>query len=99
MSEIVKDGDVVTIIPDGDIVSDKVQSLREDIDSVIDSFGTVRVDLKSVGLLDSSGIGVLISTQNKLSKSSGELKIINTPDDIYKMFSIMRLNKHFDVTC
>lgn len=97
MSEIVKGDGFVTLIPASDIVSVKVVELKDEIDHIIDDYDKIVLDFKSVTIIDSSGIGVLISTQNRLKKKNGELKVINVSDDIHSMFKIMRLDKHFEI--
>ena len=98
MSEVIRAEGSVTVIPDGDIVADKVGALREELSLIVEDSSTLVLDLRSVTMIDSSGIGVLISTQNKLKSKGGEMRIINTATDIYKMFVIMRLDKHFEIS-
>ena len=98
MSEIIKNSsETVKLIPSEDIVATKVAELRDEIDGLIEEFKHVELDFKSINIIDSSGIGVLISTQNKLLKVGGSLKVVNVSKDINSMFKIMRLDKHFDI--
>jgi anti-anti-sigma regulatory factor len=48
-------------------------------------------------MVDSVGIGVIIATHNSLDQKGGKLRVINIADDIYGLFSTMRLDRHFSV--
>lgn len=99
MSEIKRDSDSVTVVPAVDIVAGEVQSFRAELLALInEKMLKITVDLSAVEMIDSSGIGVFISAQNSLKKLGGALKVVNISDDILKMFKIMRLDKHFEVS-
>ena len=55
------------------------------------------VDINDVGMIDSVGLGVLIATHNSLQKNDGVLNVINASENIYKLFKVMRLDRHFKV--
>jgi anti-sigma B factor antagonist len=98
MSKVNKEGNKATVIPEADIVAGEVQNFRTELVGLINENIThITVDLDNVEMIDSSGIGVFISTQNSLKKASGALKVANVSQDILKMFKIMRLDKHFEV--
>lgn len=99
MSKIEKNGKEATVIPQADIVAAEVQNFRTELLNLVNN-GTLQiaVDLERVEMIDSSGIGVFISAQNSLKKQNGSLKVVNVSADILKMFRIMRLDKHFEVT-
>lgn len=94
MNKILRDNAVTTLIPSGDVVSDKVCLLSQNITDIVDDCTQIVVDMAAVSEIDSSGIGVLVSTQNRLLKVGGSLKVVNVADDIFTMFKIMRLDKH-----
>lgn len=99
MGEKRRDGDSVVLLPDSDIVAGEVQSFRGELLALVgEGVSKVTVDLGKVEMIDSSGIGVFISAQNSLKKAGGGLKVVNVSDDILKMFRIMRLDKHFEVS-
>lgn len=98
MSEVIRDGEETTIIPEGDIVADEVNQLQKIVTEQQENCRMMTIDFKNVTIIDSSGIAVLIGVQNNLSANNGILKIINVNDDIYMMFEIMRLSQHFSIT-
>jgi anti-sigma B factor antagonist len=98
MSDIIKKGNQVTIRPDDDIISSSADILMAELLELIkDSPEEVTVDLSGVNMVDSSGISVLLSTHKSLSKSGGELRVINVSVNIYKLFTFMHLDQHFTV--
>jgi len=99
MNEIEKDGLNATVIPDKDITGASLSELRDDLILLVGDFKVITVDFCNVELIDSAGIGLLISTQNALTKLYHSLKIVNVNNDIYAMFKTMHLDNHFDITC
>ncbi len=55
------------------------------------------INLKKVSYIDSSGIGVLISSLSNLKKAGGSLKIINVYDSVKKVFELTKLTSFFDI--
>ncbi|OGV55578.1 MAG: hypothetical protein A2017_14570 [Lentisphaerae bacterium GWF2_44_16] len=99
MSKIEKKGNEATVIPQADVVAAEVQNFRTELLNLVNNgIFQIKVDLEKVEMIDSSGIGVFISAQNSLKKQNGSLKVVNVSADILKMFRIMRLDKHFEVT-
>ena len=98
MSESVQNGEAV-LNPDKDIIASESRKLREQMQNLVEE-GALRItiNMEKVELVDSSGIGVLVGIQNALKNKGGELKIVNVSQDIYKMFKIMRLDKHITIS-
>ncbi len=98
MSEVKRENGVLTIIPEKDIVSEEINVLKlEIIELIEEEVMDIVLDLKSVNMIDSSGIGVIITTRNSLAKSNKKLKVINIEKDILRMFKIMKLERHFEI--
>jgi len=55
------------------------------------------VNLGKVGYIDSSGIGVLISSLSQLKKVGGGMKIINVQASVKKVFELTKLTSFFDI--
>ncbi len=55
------------------------------------------VNLDKVSYIDSSGIGVLISSLSQLKKVGGGLKIINVYASVKKVFELTKLTSFFDI--
>jgi anti-anti-sigma factor len=67
------------------------------LSAVDSSEGTLIIDLDGVNMVDSVGIGVIIAVYNSLSQANRQLKVVNVAQDIFGLFSTMRLNRRFTV--
>ncbi|MGD9825395.1 STAS domain-containing protein [Desulfobacter sp.] len=98
MSEIVTDVDQTTVKPGEDVVASMAEGFKGELLSAVNaSQGNLVIDLGGVNMVDSVGIGVIIAAYNSLSQSNRQLKVINVAQDIYGLFSTMRLNRRFTV--
>ena len=98
MSIINKDGNQVIVKPGRDVVASMANEFRAELNSQIqESPSELVIDLSGVEMVDSVGIGVIIATHNSLDQKGGKLKVINIAEDIYGLFSTMRLDRHFTV--
>lgn len=98
MSIIKKDGNQVIVKPGKDVVASMANEFRAELNSQIqESPSELVIDLSGVEMVDSVGIGVIIATHNSLDQKGGKLKVINIAEDIYGLFSTMRLDRHFTV--
>ena len=61
------------------------------------SKNNIIVNLDKVSYVDSSGIGVLISSLSQLKKVGGGLKIINVYASVKKVFELTKLTSFFDI--
>jgi anti-anti-sigma factor len=98
MSEIQRSGKEAVVIPTQDIVAAQTRELHQELLELVQAgVEQVQIDLSAVEMIDSSGLGVIISTQNSLQNRSGSLRVVNASDNILKLFRIMRLDSHFQV--
>jgi len=98
MNEIITIGDQTIVKPGEDVVASMADAFKEELLSAVNSSqGTLVIDLDGVSMVDSVGIGVIIAAYNSLSQSNRQLKVINVAQDIYGLFSTMRLNRRFTV--
>ena len=73
-------------------------SLQKLITELIDSdFQTLLVDMANVNIINSSGLGMLISAYSHLKKANKELKLINVPGKVLKLLQITQFDKIFDI--
>ncbi len=100
MSHIERKDGVVTIKPGIDIVASKCEELKaEFLDIVNSGEKKIIIDLSGTEMIDSSGLGLLISTRNSLTDAGGdEVEIINISSDIMQLFKVMRLDNHFTLS-
>ena len=83
----------------GDIVAAKVPELRLHLRALVEGgeHGLV-LDLSKVGMVDSVGIGLLISVHNTLRKTGRELFLTHVSNDIFELFRTMRMHQHFSIS-
>jgi anti-sigma B factor antagonist len=55
-------------------------------------------DLANTGMLDSSGMGLLIAAANSLARLGGRIRVINVSPDILQLLQSMRLTTRLNVT-
>ena len=85
--------------PEGDLVAAKLPALRSKLQELLGA-GTVHLtlDLAGTQMVDSAGIGLLISAQNSLKKAGGGLTVIHASKDILDLFRTMRIHQHMSVS-
>ena len=98
MSDITKQDNTTILKPNRDVIASVVQEFREELrERVSGGVSEIVIDLEGVKMVDSMGLGVIISTHNSLKKVGGNLTVTNASKDIYSLFQAMRLDQHFEV--
>ena|ERR1035438_6311553 len=84
----------------GDLVAAKVPELRLQLRALVDGSDvhTIVLDFSNVRMVDSIGIGLLISVHNTLRKAGRELSAIRVSKDIFELFRTLRLHQHFSIS-
>ena len=91
-------GEVVIMDINGEIDLYNAPDIKESIKAQIESGKTnIIINLDKVSYIDSSGIGVLISSLSNLKKAGGSLKIINVYASVRKVFELTKLTSFFDI--
>ena len=85
--------------PEGDLVAARLPALRSKLQGMLGA-GVVHLtlDLDATKMVDSAGLGLLISAHNSLKKAGGELTLIHVSKDILNLFRTMRIHQHFSVS-
>ncbi len=68
---------------------------REIADAVDAGCVEIVVDLDSIGFIDSSGLGVLVSALRRVKEQGGTMRLVCTRESILKIFRITGLDKVF----
>ena len=90
----------INVTPDGTIKlsgrldSNQVDSAREVLEKVS---ATTRIDFGGLRYISSAGLGILLSTQKRLSGGGHRLEIINMTPHIRDIFSIAGFDFIFDL--
>jgi anti-anti-sigma factor len=85
--------------PAGDVVAATIGELRQEMQGLISAgVQEMTVDLTDVRMIDSRGIGLLISAHNSLRKLGGTLAVVHASKDILDLLHTMRIHQHFSVS-
>ncbi|MBI4652202.1 STAS domain-containing protein [Candidatus Desantisbacteria bacterium] len=82
----------------GDIMADTKKELKEKFTSLIEG-GKIKfiINFKDVYVIDSSGIGLLISTLQNVREKNGDIKILNISGFAKRTFNVTGLNNIFHI--
>jgi len=84
--------------PDQDIVSSTASDFRNELFDIIKTDpDELVIDFSDIKMIDSIGLGVLITIHNSMNHIDGKLIVINVSKDIHKLFLTMRLDRHFEI--
>lgn len=87
------------VTPEGDLVAARLPALRLKLRQTIEAgILHLTLDLAQTQMVDSAGIGLLISAHNSLKKAGGELTVTHASTDILNLFRTMRIHQHFGVS-
>lgn len=87
----------ITII--GDIDDQGAAALKDKLVELQDKPIKIAVfDFAGVRFIGSTGIGKLLLFYKALASKAGKVKIINMSDDLHTMFSVIKLDKIFDLS-
>jgi anti-anti-sigma factor len=91
---IERHGDSITVVPEGDIGLETVDVLREVLRGIVDSQPAVQidVDMRAVGFLDSSGIGVLVAARRAAAARGATLSLVEPTPTVRMVLEIANLD-------
>jgi len=96
---ITREGDKALLRPDKDVVAASVLGLRSAIREIIGTgVRELTVDLASVQMIDSCGLGALVAAHNSLKRLGGHLVVVHASQDILALFKVIRIHQHFSVS-
>lgn len=100
MIAVTREDNKVVVRPAGDsIVAASIPELRLKMREIVaEGVQELVIDLTDVQMVDSSGIGLLISAFNSQRKVGGRLAVIHASGEILELFQTMRMHQHFSVS-
>lgn len=91
-------GNEVTITMGKSFDFNCVNDFRDAYESITVEAGVpVTIDMRSTHYMDSSALGMLINMHKFLSGNKVDIKIVNTSEQIKKIFTISRFDKKFQI--
>lgn len=98
-SMVTRQDSKAVIQPAGDVVAASVAALRSTMRGIVgDGVRELVMDLTNVQMVDSSGIGLLISAHNSLRRTGGRLAVIHASPEVLDLLMTMRIHQHFSVS-
>ncbi len=94
-----KNDETAVVSPEEKIDVSNAKNFKEELITLYEQgFEEIIVDFADVERIQSSGVGALLSFNDKLLKDGGKLKIINVNKDyIKKIFEMTKLHKIIEV--
>jgi anti-anti-sigma factor len=93
------DGRKAIVHPAGNVVAPLVPELRSALrEALTKGANELIIDLEAVQVIDSSGLGLLVSAHNSIRKPGGRLAVVNASKDILNLLYSMRIHQHFSVS-
>src|ERR1039457_1874623 len=92
--EIRREGETAVVRTHGDVVASSVPELRPALRDLLRSvLRDMVVDLADTTMIDSTGLGLLLSAYNSLSKVQGKLAVVNASDEILDLLRTLRIDR------
>lgn len=92
------EGDETTLTIDGTLDAVTAPDLRAVVDELVNERRkSVTLDLSSLRLIDSSGVGVIVSLFKRIRANGGQVKIVGLRDQPRAIFRLLRLDRVFPV--
>lgn len=85
-----------TVKPGKEIVGSMVEDFRGKLIKIINQdIKELTIDMKNVGNIDSTGMGVLIAAKTSLEQAGGQLNLTNVTENIGSLIQILGLDGYF----
>jgi anti-sigma B factor antagonist len=91
-------GDETTLEIEGTLDAVTAPELRAVVDQLVsEKRPSVTLELSSLRLIDSSGVGVIVSLFKRIRVNGGQVKIVGLRDQPRAIFRLLRLDRVFPV--
>ena len=91
-------GDETTLEIEGTLDAVTAPELRSVVDQLVsEKRPSVTLELSSLRLIDSSGVGVIVSLFKRIRANGGQVKIVGLRDQPRAIFRLLRLDRVFPV--
>ena len=91
-------GEETTLEIDGTLDAVTAPDLRSVVDQLVNERRReVTLELSSLRLIDSSGVGVIVSLFKRIRANGGQVKIVGLRDQPRAIFRLLRLDRVFPV--
>lgn len=92
-------GDDTVLKIEGTLDAVTAPDLRPVVDKLVaDARAAITLDLSGLRLIDSSGVGVIVSLFKRVRANGGQVRIVGLNDQPRAVFKLLRLDRVFPVT-
>ena len=91
--------DTVVAYLEGDLDHCRAQSVRRDLDEILTDVRVKRLvlDMRLLGFMDSSGIGVILGRYRTLSQRGGSVAVTKMNPHVSKIFTLSGMGQIIDI--
>jgi len=91
-------GDVTVLRISGSLDALSTPELRPTIDALVaEKRPSITVDLSDLRLIDSSGVGAIVSLYKRMRALGGKVEVVGLKDQPLAIFRLLRLDRIFSV--
>ncbi len=96
---LVQENDTAVLSVRGELDALSCPELRPVIDSLVsDGLERVTVDLSELELIDSSGVGAMVSLYKRVRANGGNVRFVGVTNQPLVIFKLLRLDRAFELT-
>ena len=95
---VVQDNTATVLKLRGELDALSCPELRPVLDSLVTEGRAVTVDLSELRLIDSSGVGAMVSLYKRIRANGGEVRFVGVTAQPLVIFKLLRLDRAFDLT-
>ena len=88
--KVTEEGDTSTVFLDGEIDMDKTEGAKEVIFPLIDAGKNVNLNLSNVQYMDSSGISVLVESNQRAKEKNTKVELKEVSQPVEKVLAMAR---------
>jgi anti-sigma B factor antagonist len=87
------------LVVDQNLTASAINKMREQFKSIVaQKHLVVKLDCTNVDKIDSMGIGLIVAFHNSLNKQGSQLQLVGLNQELFDLFTTMRLHKHFKIS-
>ena len=90
-------GELLIVELPENLVANNIKEFKKVVEPHIDTNPMIVLDFSHVGIVDSLGIGTILSILKRVKAKKGDLKLYNVDEDLVDLFRLMRLDRVFDI--
>ena len=96
---LVQEKDTAVLRVGGELDALSCPDLRPVLDALVSTGGQrVTVDLSELSLIDSSGVGAMVSLYQRIRANGGEVRFVGVTAQPLVIFKLLRLDRAFELT-